>query len=158
MSLCLSACAGNIRTDAEGNECRKENEINERIAYRAALCMEEMVAYARAAEETDPKARKAESSKIRKLIRAVIRMEPQTDDVSGVTEAELNVEVMVRFKGKDSAIIVELDDGKCIALDRNELSQKLITDNCELLRKIATSVEYQYILNMNHTGFTFSEK
>ena len=62
----------------------------------------------------------------------------------------------MRFKGKDEAVFVELDDGKCIALDKNELSQKLVTDNYELLRKLAKSVEYQYILNMNHTRFTFS--
>ena len=81
-----------------------------------------------------------------------------TNEVIREAIKKLSVEVMVRFKGKDEAIFVELDDGKCIALDKNELSQKLITDNYELLRKLAKNVEYQYILNMNHTRFTFSEK
>ncbi|MBR2707249.1 MAG: hypothetical protein IKE74_08460 [Mogibacterium sp.] len=68
----------------------------------------------------------------------------------------LSVEVIVRFRGRNEAVFVELDDGKCIALDKNEVSRKLITDNYELLRKLAKSVEYQYILNMNYTRFTFS--
>ena len=50
------------------------------------------------------------------------------------------------------------EDGRCIALDRSETSGKLITDNYELLRKLAESIEYQYILNMNYTRFTFSDK
>ena len=62
---------------------------------------------------------------------------------------------MVRFKGKNEAVFVELDGGRCIALDRNESSQKIITDNYGLLKKLAKSVEYQYILNMNYTRFTF---
>ena len=62
-------------------------------------------------------------------------------------------------KGENDLLYVtfpNLDDGKCIALDKNEVSRKLITDNYELLRKLAKSVEYQYILNMNYTRFTFS--
>lgn len=69
----------------------------------------------------------------------------------------LSVEVIVRFKGEHEAIFIELDDGKCIALDKNDISRKLITDNYELLKKLAKNVEYQYILNMNYTRFTFSE-
>ena len=62
---------------------------------------------------------------------------------------------MVRFKGKDEAIFTTLDDGRCIALDKNEETHRLITDNYELLRKLAKTVEYQYILNLNYTRFTF---
>lgn len=48
-----------------------------------------------------------------------------------------------------------MDDGKCIALDENPETQELITDNYSLLKKIAKSVEYQYILNMNYTLIRF---
>ena len=112
-----------------------ENGISERISYRAALCMEEMVAYVKTVEAIGP--------------------------IAGITEGKLDrgqdpgVEVMVRFKGKNEAIFVELDDGRCIALDKNESTQKIITDNYGLLKKLAKSVEYQYILNMNYTRFTF---
>ena len=48
-----------------------------------------------------------------------------------------------------------LDNGKCIALDRDSEIQELITDNYGLVKKLAKSVEYQYLLNMNYTVFTF---
>lgn len=97
----------------------EEKGIDRKIAYRAALCMEEMVAYAE------------------------------------LTEASDAIEVMIRFIGTDKAVFVTLDDGKCIALDADEESQELITDNYGLLKKVARSVEYQYLLNMNYTRFTF---
>ena len=53
------------------------------------------------------------------------------------------------------AIFITLDDGRCIALDQYEETRQLITDNYELLRKLAKNVEYQYILNMNYTRFAF---
>ena len=117
----------------------EEHGINKRIAYRAALCMEEMVAYTKEAEAMDPVRKMAAESGL-------------GEDISW-----LSVEVIVRFKGRNEAVFVELDDGKCIALDKNVVSRKLITDNYELLKKLAKSVEYQYILNMNYTRFTFSE-
>ena len=48
-----------------------------------------------------------------------------------------------------------LDDGRCIALDEDRETQELITDNYGLLRKLAKSVKYQYLLNMNYTEFEF---
>ena len=48
-----------------------------------------------------------------------------------------------------------LDDGRCIALDEDQETQKLITDNYGLLKKLAKSVRYQYLLNMNYTVFDF---
>ena len=112
-----------------------EHGISERISYRAALCMEEMVAYVKTAEAINP-------------IAGISEDQPEKD-------SDLSVEVMVRFKGKDEAIFVELDEGRCIALDKNETSQRIITDNYGLLKKLAKSVEYEYILNMNYTRFTF---
>ncbi len=48
-----------------------------------------------------------------------------------------------------------IDDGKCIALDDDRKTQELITDNYELMKKIARSVSYQYLLNMNYTVLEF---
>lgn len=112
-----------------------ENGISKRISYRAALCMEEMVAYVKTAEAMNPIARITGGRLYRK---------------SGP-----GVEVMVRFKGKEEAIFVVLDEGRCIALDKNEEAHQIITDNYGLLKKLARSIEYQYILNMNYTRFTF---
>lgn len=61
---------------------------------------------------------------------------------------------MVRFIGDSKAIFVTLDDGKCIALDKNTETQRLLMDNYSLLKKVAKKVEYQYILNMNYTRIT----
>ena len=102
------------------------NGIDKRVSYRTALCMEEMVAYAQLTKESSHR-----------------------------SSGDMDVEVLVRFKGKDGAVFVTLDEGKCIALDRDEEKQKLITDNYGLIKKIAKSVEYQYILNMNYTRITF---
>ena len=107
-----------------------EHGIDKRISYRAALCMEEMVAYAQQAEAHG------------------------MQDIMDHMRGGIDVEIMVRFIGKSEAIFVTLDDGKCIALDKNTETQKLITDNYGLLKKIAKSVEYQYILNMNYTRIT----
>jgi hypothetical protein len=144
-----------VEASRELRRFAKENGISDKVAFRMGLCLEEMVAYARAAETIDPKSRKSGSGKFRKLIQAILRTESHTDDVNGTAETELNIEVMVRYEGKKKAIFVQLDDGKCIALDKNELARKQVTDNYGLLSKIAKSVEYQYILNLNHTKFTF---
>ena len=39
--------------------------------------------------------------------------------------------------------------------NENEETQELITDNYTLMRKVAKSVEYQYVLNLNYTIFRF---
>ena len=54
-----------------------------------------------------------------------------------------------------SGIFCMIDDGKCIALNEDTETTELITDNYGLLKKLAKSVEYQNILNMNYTIFRF---
>ena len=97
-----------------------ENGCPPGVAYRMALCMEEMVAYA------------VESQKTRAV----------------------QIQIMARFT-RDGGRFIMLDDGRCIALDENEETKALITDNYGLLKKVAKSVEYQYILNLNHTVISF---
>lgn len=136
----------------------EEHGISKRIAYRAALCMEEMVAYARTAEAINSVIKITDTEEHEQKITELLDREGTplwAKELLEETGTKLSVEVMVRFKGKDEAIFTTLDDGRCIALDKNTETSKLITDNYELLRKLAKSVEYQYILNMNYTRFTF---
>ena len=149
-----------VEASRELRSFAEDHGISRRIAYRVALCMEEMVAYARAAEAIDPVMKLIEESEADKKLAAVVSMggtAPWTEKVMKDTADRLSVEVIVRFRGEHEAIFIELDDGRCIALETSEVSGKLITDNYELLRKLAESVEYQYILNMNYTRFTFRE-
>lgn len=99
-----------------------EQGYPESLSYRAALCVEEMVAYA------------AESQK----------------------SPDLNIQLTIRFTN-DSVVFVIIDNGKCIALDINKEQQKITTDNYDLIKRIAKSVEYQYILDMNFTKIVISK-
>lgn len=96
----------------------KENGVPDKIAYRVALCMEEMTAYAVASQK----------------------------------RKDVSIQILVLFT-ENGARFTMLDDGRCIALDEDRETQKLITDNYELLKKLAKSVRYQYLLNMNYTVF-----
>lgn len=97
----------------------KANGYPERIAYRAGLCMEEMVAYAHAANGDD-----------------------------GV-----NTQIMVRFL-TDTCVFMIIDDGECIMLNEDHESKDLIS-NYALIKKIAKEINYQYVLNLNYSVFTF---
>ena len=132
-----------VEASRELRSFAEEQGINEKIAYRAALCMEEMAAYVKEAEDAGMEAGRG-------------GRKPQTRRSDDAYRSGSSVEIIVRFRGKDSAVFVAMDDGRCIALDKDEEKQKLITDNYGLLRRLARSVEYQYILNMNYTRFTFS--
>ena len=93
-----------------------DNGINSKHAFRIALCIEEMVAYAVDSHESQ----------------------------------NVNLQIMIRFF-PDSALLMIIDDGKCIFLDREPEKQQIVTNNYDLLRKISKSVDYQYVLNLNYT-------
>lgn len=93
-----------------------EKGINKKHAFRVALCMEEMVAYA---EKTHGR-------------------------------GDVSVQIIIRFF-PDSAMLMIVDDGQCIFLDKEEEKQKIITSNYGLLKKLSKEVEYQYLLNLNYT-------
>ena len=103
-------CSRQIRKFAD------ENNINKKHAFRAALCVEEMAAYAEKTHESQ----------------------------------EVDIQVMIRFL-ESSAILMIMDDGKCIYLDDEDENKKLITSNYGLLKKLSQSVEYQYVLDLNYT-------
>lgn len=106
-----------------------EHGIEKRVSYRVALCMEEMVAY----------------------VKSVKRFSLYQED-------DTVVEIQIRFKDRNNAVFISLDDGECISFDKDEEKQRLITNNYDLIRRVAKDVEYQYILNMNYTKITFQSK
>lgn len=76
-----------------------------------------------------------------------------------VAYVKSDVEVLIKFEGKNKAAFVTLDDGECIALnDLEEDKEKVITNNYAILRKVAKTVDYQYILNMNYTRITIEHE
>ncbi len=70
---------------------------------------------------------------------------------------KIRVQIEILFSG-DSAKFMMLDDGRCIALDEDPETKELITDNYGLIKRIANTVQYQYILDMNYSILTFGEK
>ena len=62
----------------------------------------------------------------------------------------------IMFSFDDEGVLFTmLDDGACIIFDENEEKQRMITDNYALLKKISKSMQYQYVLNLNHTMLKF---
>ena len=102
-----------------------EHGVDKSAAYRVALCLEEMAAYVKS-----------------------------TRNLAFAPDGKPDVEIMVRFKDRNSAVFVSLDEGDCISLDKDDEKQRLITNNYDLIKKIAKEVEYQYILNLNYTRIT----
>ena len=68
-------------------------------------------------------------------------------------DSKVRNQIMIKFL-PDSCIFTILDDGRCIMLDETEETKELIT-NYKLIKKVATSVRYQYLLNLNYTVITF---
>lgn len=73
------------------------------------------------------------------------------------SQYKLHIHIQIIIKLSDEkATFVMLDDGKCINLDENVEKQKLQLDNYEVIKKLAKSYDYQYLLNMNYTTFNFA--
>ena len=62
----------------------------------------------------------------------------------------IHTQIMITLS-KDQARFMMLDDGRCTAL--NEISEDPLPaiSNYQFIKRIAASVEYQYVLNMNYT-------
>ena len=67
---------------------------------------------------------------------------------------DIRIQITVRFS-ENEVLFAMLDDGKCIALDENKEMQDLTVDNYEFIKKLAKSVQYQYILDMNYSILRF---
>ena len=62
----------------------------------------------------------------------------------------------IMFSFDDEGVLFTmLDDGACIIFDEDEEKQRMITDNYALLKKVSKSMQYQYVLNLNHTILKF---
>lgn len=72
------------------------------------------------------------------------------------SQLRLNVhnQITISFTGEGAKFIM-LDDGECISLNDNKEQQDLIVNNYSILKKLAKSYNYQYILNMNCTTLEF---
>ena len=152
----------------------REHGIDDRVGYKTALCLEEMIAYT---HNLDLFA--ALSSRVDNLKELLDRVKEKNDLelfsptniafhelianhrkymlTSLINNRATLVDTIIRFKGNDSAILITLDEGEFIALDEKNDVHELITDNYELIRRVATSVEYQYVLNMNYTRITIAK-
>ena len=119
------------------------HEIDSKIANNVSLCMEEMVAYADSTKD---------SNKFRQHIKEKIY---KIGDDLNIPIGRFSVQTMVKFKGKDKAKFTMLDDGHQIKLDASEEERKLTTNNYELIKRLAKSFEYQYILDMNYVTIEF---
>lgn len=74
--------------------------------------------------------------------------------VESQNKKEVLIQIMVRFTD-DGAVFTMMDDGRCIALDKDLEIKELMIDNYTLLKKLCKTYDYQYILGMNFTVFTF---
>lgn len=64
-------------------------------------------------------------------------------------------QIMISFDEKNVLFTI-LDDGACIIFDEDQEKQRMITDNYALLKRVSSSMQYQYVLNLNHTMLKFS--
>ncbi len=64
-------------------------------------------------------------------------------------------QIMFSFDDED-VLFTMLDDGACIIFDEDKGNQRMITDNYALLKRVSRSMQYQYVLNLNHTMLKFS--
>ncbi len=64
-------------------------------------------------------------------------------------------QIMFSFTDED-VLFTMLDDGACIIFDEDEEKREMITDNYALLKKMSKMMQYQYVLNLNHTMLKFS--
>ena len=62
----------------------------------------------------------------------------------------LQIQIMLRFR-PDYAMLMMIDNGRCIALDQDAETQELMISNYDMIRKVAKQVKYQYIQDMNYT-------
>lgn len=155
-------------------EYADEKGVEKSISYKTALCVEEMGAYvARIRSDKPDKARrvlkqaalhsapseeaveKKNSSGIKEMLRPIAELAPDREDflelVDAIADEDPRIQITVRFSGDSEAVVIVLDDGECIAFDKREEHQKMTADNYEVIRRIAKSVEYQYMLDLNYT-------
>ena len=74
--------------------------------------------------------------------------------VASQERKDINIQVTILFT-EGGARFLMMDDGRCIALDDDPETQTMLSDVYGIVKKLAKSVKYQYLLNMNYTVFEF---
>ena len=67
---------------------------------------------------------------------------------------DIHIQIMIRFKGAGAKFIM-FDDGERLHFHGKNEPDKVLSDNFELVKKMAKSYKYQYVLNMNYITFEF---
>ena len=88
--------------------------------------------------------------------RIALCMEEMVAYIESVNEKKIAAQIIVRFRESGEAVFVIMDNGKCIALQKEQEQQKgLSTDNFVLMQRLAKSIKYEYVLDMNYTILEF---
>ena len=66
----------------------------------------------------------------------------------------INIQIIIRFY-KNGGTFLMIDDGKCLALNEDNHTRNLVTDNYNLLKKVCKDIKYNYNLDLNYTFFRF---
>jgi len=66
----------------------------------------------------------------------------------------MEVYIIIRL-AMDEGRFIMMDTGRRLALDEDRESRELVTENYNLIKKLAKTVEYQYVLDMNYSVLTF---
>ena len=148
-----------------------------RMVNRLSLCMEEMVSYAVNACK-NMEIRKLLRQKVPPELLVDLLPDELFDKLMTVLKQPLNDEIIPPFPGDvlkklpnelqellqqnvsvycivrltmDEGRLIMMDTGRRIALNEDIESKELVTENYTLIKKLAKSVEYQYVLDMNYT-------
>ena len=154
-----------------------EHGYSPRLVNRLSLCMEEMVSYAvNASKNTE--IRKLLRQKLPPEQLVELLPDELFDKLMTVLKTTGNDEIIPPFPGDvlktlpkdlqellqqdvsvycvvrltmDEGRLIMMDTGRRIALNDDSESKALVTENYELIKKLAKSVEYQYVMDMNYT-------
>ena len=66
----------------------------------------------------------------------------------------IHIQIIIKLSDKEAKFVM-LDDGICIKLNESKEQQEVSVDNYEIIKKLADSYDYQYLLNMNYTTLNF---
>ena len=68
--------------------------------------------------------------------------------------AEVESQIVIRLT-QDKAVFLMIDNGIQIVFDDDMEKVAIVTDNYNLLKRLASSLEHQYLLNINYTRMEF---
>lgn len=71
-------------------------------------------------------------------------------ELQELLQQNVSVYIVIRLT-MDGGRFIMMDNGRRIALNEDRESKELVTENYTLIKKLAGSVEYQYVLDMNYS-------